>query len=365
MFLGGAPARTEPRANLTGARLFSKPARYLIAGVFVVQACASVPARVDANDPCSIHRKPMVEAQERFNDTIAGNVVAGAVIGGIIGGLVTGDVGGAIGGAIAGGLAGAAKGYLDAKSQQAQNRAQVLSAINQDVRSSRAYIGQISEGVRRLQTCRANEIADLQRRIQQRAITGGAARTELATLRNRIADDRRLFNAVMGDVDENTGVYASALAQTQGVDEALVVSNQVSTYQPVIDGPIRSTRGARNYAQAGVNVRSGPGTSYSKIGAISKGQSIGVLGAVGGGWTRVDASGRDGYVASKYIGPNRPANVQQQVVVQPKADRRSTPRTSSEVEELYIQKADLKAGYDVYEQSAVDLLDSTEALIAD
>lgn len=54
-----------------------------------------------------------------------------------------------------------------------------------------------------------------------------------------------------------------------------------------------------------VNVRSGPGTSYSKIGSVAKGTSITVLAksknSAGETWYRFDYSSRKGYIRSDYV----------------------------------------------------------------
>ena len=339
-------------------------ARWVTGGVLalalVLQGCATVPARVEANDPCSVHRQPMVEAQERFNQTIAAGAVSGAVLGAVIGGLATGDWGGALAGAAIGGLSGAATGYLQAKSEQAQNRAQVIDAINQDVRSSRRYISSIGEGVRRLNTCRANEVADLQRRVASGQIGGAAARAELDILRERIADDRRLVNAVMGDVNENNGVYADALAKTRGVDREIIVSERAVRYDPVVTGAA-SVRGERQYATAGVNVRTGPGTQHSRIGTFRRGQRVGVLGSQGG-WSRVDYGGRDAWVASRFLSPNRPSAQAASAPAVPTVDKSKRPAPKSDVEALYLEAADIQAEDAAFEATINEDLEAIEAL---
>jgi len=342
----------------------ARPGRVFAGGVLaaalVVQGCATVPVGVDAADSCSQHRQPMVRAQEQFNETVAAGAISGALVGALIGGLASGDAGGALAGAAIGGLTGAAGGYLQAKSQQAQNRAQVIEAINQDVRSSRRYISSIGEGIRRLNTCRANEVADLRRRVAENRIGGDAARSELALLRSRIADDRRLINAVMGDVNENNGVYADALAKTQGVDREIIVSERAERYDPVVRGAV-STRGSRQYATAGVNVRSGPGTNNRVLGTFRRGQAVGVLGSAGGGWSRVDYGGRDAYVAARFLADSPPAAAAAKPAV-PTVDKSARPAPKSDVEALYIEAADIKAEDAAFEASINEELEAIEAL---
>jgi uncharacterized protein YraI len=53
-------------------------------------------------------------------------------------------------------------------------------------------------------------------------------------------------------------------------------------------------------AESGVNVRSGPGTNYAVIGALSAGETVDA-GNCGGGWCQVSFSGGTGYVSGNYL----------------------------------------------------------------
>ncbi|MEL7602966.1 MAG: SH3 domain-containing protein, partial [Bacillota bacterium] len=53
-------------------------------------------------------------------------------------------------------------------------------------------------------------------------------------------------------------------------------------------------------ATANVNVRSGPGTSYSKLGQLTKGQTVQKLGT-SGSWTKISYNGKTAYVSSQYL----------------------------------------------------------------
>ncbi|MDL2234730.1 SH3 domain-containing protein [Christensenellaceae bacterium OttesenSCG-928-L17] len=55
-------------------------------------------------------------------------------------------------------------------------------------------------------------------------------------------------------------------------------------------------------ATGGVNVRSGPSTSYSKVGELSRGDKVQKTG-VSGSWTQVRFNGSTAYVSSKYLTP--------------------------------------------------------------
>ena len=58
---------------------------------------------------------------------------------------------------------------------------------------------------------------------------------------------------------------------------------------------------------AGLNVRTGPSTSYAKIGTLSYGQSVNVL-STSNGWSKINYSGSTGYVSSQYLQSTKPSS---------------------------------------------------------
>lgn len=50
-----------------------------------------------------------------------------------------------------------------------------------------------------------------------------------------------------------------------------------------------------------LNVRSGPGKDYDKLGSVSSGEALTVTGETDNNWYRINYSGKDGYVSSKYV----------------------------------------------------------------
>lgn len=61
-----------------------------------------------------------------------------------------------------------------------------------------------------------------------------------------------------------------------------------------------STTSITMYATTGVNIRSGPSTSYSIVGGLNKGDSVTRTGK-SGNWTKVSWGGGSGYVYTKYL----------------------------------------------------------------
>ena len=63
-----------------------------------------------------------------------------------------------------------------------------------------------------------------------------------------------------------------------------------------------NTRAVVVNAGGGLNVRSGPGTSYDRVASVSNGDEVTVLEAAADGWYRVDIGGNvTGYVLGEYL----------------------------------------------------------------
>ena len=58
---------------------------------------------------------------------------------------------------------------------------------------------------------------------------------------------------------------------------------------------------------AGLNVRTGPSTSYAKIATLSYGQSVNVL-STSNGWSKINYNGSTGYVSSQYLQSKKPSS---------------------------------------------------------
>ena len=56
------------------------------------------------------------------------------------------------------------------------------------------------------------------------------------------------------------------------------------------------------YVQRSVNVRSGPGTGYDKIGALNTNDEVKITGQTDNGWYRIEYKGNVGFVSNNYLG---------------------------------------------------------------
>lgn len=64
---------------------------------------------------------------------------------------------------------------------------------------------------------------------------------------------------------------------------------------------------ATMYATQSLNVRKGPSTDFSKIGALSNGEAVTVTGRASTGWYEIDFKGQKGYVSNIYMDVNAPS----------------------------------------------------------
>ena len=99
-----------------------------------------------------------------------------------------------------------------------------------------------------------------------------------------------------GDVVEKTGTSGSWIKISYNGQTAYVSSSYVKETA----APGTATAVGYVQAAANVNVRSGPGTGYSKLGVLGKGEAVAKLGT-SGSWTKIDFKGKIAYVKSQYL----------------------------------------------------------------
>lgn len=77
----------------------------------------------------------------------------------------------------------------------------------------------------------------------------------------------------------------------------------VSVHDAIEGGGASSASSGSGYtvtAKSGLNIRSGPGTSYSKYGAFAYGAAVSVQ-EISGGWAKISYNGKTAYVAAEYL----------------------------------------------------------------
>ena len=63
------------------------------------------------------------------------------------------------------------------------------------------------------------------------------------------------------------------------------------------------------YAITSVNVRSGPGTGYAKLGMCYRGDSVTRIGIGNNGWSKISYNGSEAYICSDYLSDSKPESV--------------------------------------------------------
>ncbi len=95
---------------------------------------------------------------------------------------------------------------------------------------------------------------------------------------------------VKEDLNNNENDKQEESSDTQTSDDTTA---DVQPAEPVVEK-------VTMYAKSNVNVRSGAGTSNSKIGSLTKGQEIVKIGEENG-WSKIEFNGSTGYVKSEYL----------------------------------------------------------------
>ncbi len=92
---------------------------------------------------------------------------------------------------------------------------------------------------------------------------------------------------------------AEQAAQAAAAAETAVVETEATETEEETEEETENT-GVTMFATTDVNVRSGPGQSHDRIGGLSKGQEVLVIGT-SGDWSIVIYNDAEGYVYSEYL----------------------------------------------------------------
>lgn len=204
-------------------------------------------------DSCASYRQPLESSKNHFAQSIIGEGLKGAAIaaaGTAIIALVTDDqdlkrqIGRA---AIAGALAGGAYGYIQAKEQQAKNKADMRRLIYKDARSDNKQLGQFGRSIRALNKCRSRQVAEVKKNFKARRIDKKTAKAQLKQIRAAIQDDNKLVNDVIGDVEKRNAIYVGSLAQVENLTEQKV-KGKARNYKPRV---VKKRKGSHRVSKKG------------------------------------------------------------------------------------------------------------------
>lgn len=95
-------------------------------------------------------------------------------------------------------------------------------------------------------------------------------------------------------VDEYDYVTASSLKVNSGASQYVQTSTTLSSSYKKVDQYVYVSSNS-------LNVRTGPGTSYKKVGVLSKGVKVHRTAIGDNGWSKIEYEGKTRYVSSKYL----------------------------------------------------------------
>lgn len=114
---------------------------------------------------------------------------------------------------------------------------------------------------------------------------------------NKKDDNKKTDEVVQSEIEGNEE-DAEAGEESGEEVESTEETPENSTQTPEITQP--TVTKTTMYAKSSVNVRSGAGTSHSKVGSLAKGQEVTKVGEENG-WSKIEFNGGVGYVSSKYL----------------------------------------------------------------
>lgn len=213
--------------NTTFSRRVLRLPAFIVIAALALQGCTQTmaidPATRDAGDSCGAYYDTITAARSTEINKQINNAVAGAVVGALLGAALAGDGNrgqGAMMGAAAGGLAGYSATYFNQKQANAADQNALLASINGDAQAENTLVTQTGKAVVSLRACRAKQVDDLSKRIRAGKVEKAAAKTELAVLKKRIADDNKVISASFNGIGQRVDVYVDASAAAAQVDRA-------------------------------------------------------------------------------------------------------------------------------------------------
>lgn len=123
---------------------------------------------------------------------------------------------------------------------------------------------------------------------------------------------------------------ATSDPETEAVTEATTVATTVAeTEAPTPTEPEYKVEemSAKMYVTATANVRSGPATSYERLGHVDEGDAVDVTGICENGWYRIKFKGGEGFVGGSYIVKDKPIVTTAATTAAPKETEKVTQAT--------------------------------------
>ncbi len=161
------------------------------------------------------------------------------------------------------------------------------------------------------------------KRLTALLIAAVMSATMLAACGNKVEEP--LDNPDVSDVSEDTSSIVSSDSIVSSLPDETSAPTTSDTEPEVTTAPENTTQSTPTtteddgsftvedmsttmYATDSVNVRSGPGADYEKIGRFDKNEAVTVTGRASTGWYRVLLDGKTGYVSNAYLTETKPSS---------------------------------------------------------
>ncbi len=188
--------------------------------------------------------------------------------------------------------------------QAANNQEAVVQGINADARADSEKLQRTQRKISTLRSCRERQIARIDQNLKARRITPQTADQQYQDVQRLVNRDNKFLNRITELSGERVNTYAEA-------------EYYITTGQEIAKGV--------KFAQKGSNVRSGPSTSTSVLGKVSRGEQIKTVSRVADGeWYAIDYQGQQGYIHATLLDdrpPRKGSGVKKVVASQEKAER--------------------------------------------
>ena len=310
---------------------------------------------VSTADPCHPLREALVGTQDHFSSKIAEGIFIG-VLTGITTELLAGSgknrERNAFRNAVLGGIAGAAGGYLRAKAERAKDREDLRQAISSDVHRDTGKVTEMGSILRRLNACRREQVAAVERQYRDESLTAEQARAELKMVRASVESDNTLIGEILGEVTKRKAVYVESISHVEKKTEDEVLG-EIASYQPADSStPAPATR---YFAAKDSNVRAQPSTEASVLGVLPENASVEVVGPAlaNDKWYEVRYMDKEAFVFAELLDtkkaqPSKSSN----------ADVAARPKAENDVQELELVSREVSAEQEMASAELVSQIDA-------
>lgn len=218
----------------------------LISTALAVSGCVMAPSAQElaaTQDECSRFRTPFTAISTERDQRIARFAQIGAGAGAIVGQQIArrsdqDQLAGALIGLIAGAALGATAGYFNDLQRRASTTEGLQRAVNGDASRDLRETDRLVTAMTSLNACRLRQIAQVEASVRAGGDRNSAAAT-LRQIRQKVAVDNRVIEAVVGDLTRTRNLYIGALNQTGADTDNFVAS--IRQYQPQVVTPQRTS----------------------------------------------------------------------------------------------------------------------------